>query len=347
VATNAGGTSYGSEQTFTTPVDPPAVVTGSPSSLGQVSATLNATVNPNEGLVSECKFEYGTSEAYGSSVDCATEPGAGTSPVAVSAALAELSAGSTYHFRIVATNPGGTSYGADVTFETASPVLPELGRCLPLASGTGKYKTAACTTKSAGEDSGKYEWQPWPTANDHFATEGGAATFETEHKSIVKCTANTLGGEYLSSQTATAGITFTGCQAPGALGGPCQSEGAAPGEIVSSTLGGQLGVIKAGTKPTIGLDLKPASEPLAAFQCGESRVTVIGSVIAPIKAVDKMTTVFTLKFKASKSRQKPERFESDPSDTLTFTTKSAEERSGLTMNDPLHNEEALEIKAIA
>ena len=75
-------------------------------------------MNPNGGEVSECKFEYGTTTAYGSTASCASLPGSGTSPVAVSASLTGLTANTTYHFRISATNAGGTSKGSDETFKT-------------------------------------------------------------------------------------------------------------------------------------------------------------------------------------------------------------------------------------
>ncbi len=118
-ATNAGGTSKGSDETFKAQVPtPPSVVTGSASSVGSGSATLNATVNPNGGEVNECKFEYGTTIAYGQSAPCASLPGSGTSPVAVSAAATELAPTTTYHFRVSATNAGGTSKGSDAMFVT-------------------------------------------------------------------------------------------------------------------------------------------------------------------------------------------------------------------------------------
>jgi hypothetical protein len=117
-ATNPGGTSKGSDQTFTTLPGPPTVVTGAASAVTQTSATLNATVNPNGGTVSDCHFEYGPTEAYGSTAPCSSLPGSGESPVAVSASVTGLAASTTYHFRISATNAGGTGKGSDQTFTT-------------------------------------------------------------------------------------------------------------------------------------------------------------------------------------------------------------------------------------
>ncbi len=118
LARNAGGTSEGSDQTFKTLPNAPAVVTGAASAVAQTTATLSATVNPNGGAVSGCKLEYGTSTSYGSSASCTPPPGAGSSPVAVSSAVTGLAANTTYHFRVVATNAGGTSEGSDQTFKT-------------------------------------------------------------------------------------------------------------------------------------------------------------------------------------------------------------------------------------
>ena len=124
VATNPLGTSDGSDQTFTTPPKPPTVVTEPASALRPTSATLNATVNPYAETVSECYFEYGTTTSYGSSAPCSSLPGSGGNPVAVSTAVWSLTANTTYHFRIVATNPSGTSSGSDQMFTTTSPELP-------------------------------------------------------------------------------------------------------------------------------------------------------------------------------------------------------------------------------
>ena len=97
---------------------PPTLEAKAASLLTQTSATLNAMVNPNGAEVSECKFEYGTTNSYGQSAPCSSLPGSGTSPVAVSASLTGLTANTTYHFRISASNLGGSSYGTDRTLPT-------------------------------------------------------------------------------------------------------------------------------------------------------------------------------------------------------------------------------------
>jgi phosphodiesterase/alkaline phosphatase D-like protein len=166
VASNPGGTSTGGDQMFTTLPDAPTVLTSAASSLTQTSAMLRASVNPNGGRVSACQFDYGVSPSYGSSVPCSALPGAGIGPVAVSAPLGSLSASTTYHFRIVATNPGGASTGADQAFTTeaiaaaagmASPATPasamtEALSTMPDTPAASCMASLASTTVSVGGD---------------------------------------------------------------------------------------------------------------------------------------------------------------------------------------------------
>ncbi len=150
LATNAGGTAEGADQTFKTLPDAPAVLTEAASSITQTAATLNATVNPNGGSVSGCRLEYGTTASYGSSVSCTPSLGAGESPVAVSAQVTGLSANTTYHFRVVATNAGGTSTGSDVTFKT----LPNPPTALTKAASS-ITKTTATLNASVNPNGGE------------------------------------------------------------------------------------------------------------------------------------------------------------------------------------------------
>ena len=103
----------------------PSAVTGAAASIGQTEATLNGTVDPN-GADAEYHFEYGTDTSYGDETDAGSVsadpsdvPGSAVHPV--SASVDSLSAGTTYHYRLVASNAVGTTYGADQTFTTAAP----------------------------------------------------------------------------------------------------------------------------------------------------------------------------------------------------------------------------------
>lgn len=98
---------------------PPAVVTTAATSVTQTGATLNGTVNAN-GAESIPEFEYGLNNSYGSSAIGNPEFVTGNSVTAVNGALTGLTPGTTYHYRIDATNTGGTSNGNDMTFTTLS-----------------------------------------------------------------------------------------------------------------------------------------------------------------------------------------------------------------------------------
>ena len=69
-----------------------------------------------------CRFEYGTTSAYGKEAPCAKQPGSGTSAVAVSASLKGLTGTTTYHYRVVAENSGKKKgIGADKELKTTEP----------------------------------------------------------------------------------------------------------------------------------------------------------------------------------------------------------------------------------
>src|SRR5207302_1965958 len=118
VASNEGGRGSGSDQGLTTLPNAPSVKTAAASGIKQTSATLNGTINPNGGAVSDCHFEYGSTSSYGSSAPCATLLGSGSRAVAVSAEAKGLAPNTTYHFRSVASDESGTSSGTHQTLRT-------------------------------------------------------------------------------------------------------------------------------------------------------------------------------------------------------------------------------------
>jgi hypothetical protein len=95
----------------------PTIATGGPSGLSQTAATVTGAVSPNDPSA-VVHFEYGPTAAYGSSVPAQTLMGVGAQPV--SFALSGLTPGTTYHYRILATNRDGTQTSADATFSTPS-----------------------------------------------------------------------------------------------------------------------------------------------------------------------------------------------------------------------------------
>ncbi|MCE1202305.1 MAG: hypothetical protein LWX09_09445, partial [Bacteroidia bacterium] len=92
----------------------PLVATTNASNITPTAATLNGTVNPNS-LSTTYYFEWGTSPSYGNTTTV-TNAGSGTSVLNVSANISGLISGTTYHFRIVAVNSDGTTYGQNLTF---------------------------------------------------------------------------------------------------------------------------------------------------------------------------------------------------------------------------------------
>jgi hypothetical protein len=100
------------------PASAPTAITGPVMALGTTTATVTGAVNPG-GLTTSRYFEYGTTTSYGSKT-ASVSIGSGTANVDVSATLRGLVPGSTYHYRVVATNSTGTSRGADGLFATAA-----------------------------------------------------------------------------------------------------------------------------------------------------------------------------------------------------------------------------------
>jgi phosphodiesterase/alkaline phosphatase D-like protein len=117
VAQNSSGTTYGADMTFFTGTAPPTVTTGSATNIGYNSATLNGTVNANNGSTT-VTFEYGETTAYGRTVPADQSPVTGSTDTAVSVNITSLNSNITYHFRVVGQNASGTTYGADMTFTT-------------------------------------------------------------------------------------------------------------------------------------------------------------------------------------------------------------------------------------
>jgi hypothetical protein len=115
VATNSYGTSYGADRTFSTGPEP-LVETEAAEAVSYDAVALRGAIDPR-GAEIDYYFEYGTTDAYGQHT-VEFSAGSGTTSAQETQSVSGLAEDSTYHFRIVAKNSYGTTYGSDRTFST-------------------------------------------------------------------------------------------------------------------------------------------------------------------------------------------------------------------------------------
>jgi hypothetical protein len=135
----------------------PSATTGDASGLTDTQASLAGTVNP-QGQLTSYAFQYGTTTAYGQQ-SALSSAGSGSADVPVTADLAGLTPGTTYHYRVIATNASGTTVGADRTFRTtgtAPPPPPAPSATTGDASVSGGSATLSGSVNPNGVDSSYY-----------------------------------------------------------------------------------------------------------------------------------------------------------------------------------------------
>jgi hypothetical protein len=156
-------------------VPQPGVVSEGASAVGVGSARLNGMVDA-EGVASRAFFQYGPSSAYGQSTPLEGAGSAeGDSPFA--ADVGGLVAGTTYHFRIVAENAGGRSYGADETFTTG--FVAPVNASPPAISGVairGLVLLASPGSWSNDPTTIVYQWDRCDAAGTGCVTIAGATS---------------------------------------------------------------------------------------------------------------------------------------------------------------------------
>ena len=182
-ATNAQGTSYGAETSFTTQTTPTVSVTATPTSIttttaiggGTISSTGGATITTS-GLVWDASANP--------TIALSTKTTNGTTSGTFTSSITGLTQGTTYHVRAYATNYLGTSYGPNITFTTVT--TPTISATATVTSITGTTATGGGTITTDGGAS--------VTARGLvYGTSSGASTFSV--------TTGTGTGTYTSSLT--------------------------------------------------------------------------------------------------------------------------------------------------
>ncbi len=148
VAQNSAGISYGSTYSFktnkiqTAEEKAPSVSTRSAADITDSSATLRASVRPNE-LETNGWFEYGLSTDGLISDTAHQNIGNGASYLDFLSGVSNLLANTVYYFRPVAQNSAGISYGSTYSFKTKGDaggvavngvVVTGAGSCIPIVT---------------------------------------------------------------------------------------------------------------------------------------------------------------------------------------------------------------------
>jgi hypothetical protein len=232
---------------------PPIVETKPATSVKGTSANLTGVVNPN-GASTKYYFEYGTTTAYGLKTAEATT----IATKEVSKTVKELSAGTIYHFRIVASNSFGTTNGLDETFTTVA-----------------ENPKPAFAVK-AGEKLTELEY------NGSFGTTDwaqGASSFE--------CTSGSIQGSATGPKTLTAKVVFHECKS-GML--TCQSGTAPVGEVITEELQGTLVYLsKAAKTAAVVFKAKTGENWTTLRNCMFLFNDVVrGSLVVPVEPVNVM-----------------------------------------------------------
>lgn len=124
-------------EVYGTPGIVPTVTAEPAAEVSGTKAALAGTVNPSGVLVTGCFFEYGETTKYGKTAPCEGTIGEDSTAHPVQAELTGLKPnGTTYHFRLVATNANGTEESPDQSLTTAGTTVTEAATAIGLNGAT-------------------------------------------------------------------------------------------------------------------------------------------------------------------------------------------------------------------
>jgi streptogramin lyase len=303
VATNLTGTTVGPDATFETTAPPPVapIVSNTWSShITPQSAKLRADIDA-DGQRTEYWFEFGETNAYGLATAKASA-GNAAGVIGYYDLVSTLSSSTTYHFRVVASNPTGTTYGPDKTLVTA-PVAPLVTNST--ASGITHESAELGTDIDADAQATQYRFEYGPSAAygsqtamlpagnakgaKRFAVQVGGLAASTKYHARVVAT-NATG------TTAAADFIFATASAPDRVAAPPAdltkpaTDAAPPATTAPPTAGPELGKTIGIARVTGAVRVKVAGESNFTNLPGEGSALPSGSIVDATKGVARLFT---------------------------------------------------------
>jgi hypothetical protein len=195
-------------------VTKPTVSTGGAARITQSSATLTGKVNPN-GARTTYFFQYGTSRVYGATTG-PTDAGSGTHARAAAADISGLAPNTKYHYRLVAQNAKGTTFGSDRAFTTKK---QPLGFSLaanpnPATFGTGTTLAGQLTGTGNAGRTVKLQQKAFPYTGG-FADVGNPLVTDAAGNFAFPVPLLTVNTQFrvvtVGAPRATSGVVLVGC----------------------------------------------------------------------------------------------------------------------------------------
>ena len=183
VATSSAGTVNGADATFVT-AEAPVATTSAASSITATGAKLNGKVDPN-GRPTTYRFEYGDDDVLRHH-HLHFERRQREQPKNVSKTVTGLKAGTTYHFRLVATSDAGTATGSDQLFTTQGAPIVVTGQ----ASAIGSTSATLAGTVNPNGRSTSWYIDYGPTASYGARTSTSSAGSGTQAVAVSKPVSN-------------------------------------------------------------------------------------------------------------------------------------------------------------
>ncbi len=219
-ATNAAGTAYGEDITFTA-YHEPSVTTSAITDITTTTATGNGNITAL-GVPNPSQHGVVWSVNAGPTIaDSKTTGGEITAPGVFTSSMTGLTPGTLYHVRAYATNPAGTVYGEEFTFTTllAPTVITQSVDGITTTTAAGHGNITVLGTFNPTEHGFVWATTANPTTADFKTTDGSVSATGTFTSSITGLTPGTLYHvrAYATSAAGTSygeDLTFTALIAP-------------------------------------------------------------------------------------------------------------------------------------